>query len=97
ATTTWLRRASSAPEVGFCRGGGVVGTSSSVTLQVARIGVPSGRNIVYCACTCLTMATKLVNVPQPNTTHGGDGVFVLSVSRMGVTQSSSVWTSAATV
>src|SRR5919109_5360624 len=95
AETRWLRVALREPEVGFCPCGSV-GTSSRETVHTARIGLPSGRNMVNLALTDLTTATMLTWEPQPKITHGGDGFFDERVFSVGPRQAKSDSTSLTT-
>src|SRR6516225_3703655 len=68
----------SARVVGFCGAAGVpwpergsFSTWINVSAAVARIGVPSGLNMVNCTFSRLHTALKLVNVPQANVIDGG--------------------------
>ena len=51
------------------------GISSRLTLQTARIGMPSERNKVNLALTEVTKAGKVEILSQCNTTNGGVAFF----------------------
>ena len=76
---------------------GSPGISSSDTLQMARIGVPSAVNSVYFALTEVTNAGKLVIAPQCSTTSGGVGFLLAGVFSVGTQQENSFSTASTTL
>src|SRR4051795_7148860 len=86
------------PEVGFWKARSS-GTSSSWTLQVARIGVPSTRNIVYLTDTCRRKPTKVARAtltPHWKRRTGGCGRPTAIETGVGRVQISKVATSRVT-
>ena len=96
ATTVRTEVSARPPEVGFCLSGSP-GISSSATLQMARIGVPSDVKSVYFACTDVTNAAKLLTLPHCSTTSGGEAFFLPRLSSVGTQQANSCSTRATTL
>src|SRR5690349_9607807 len=94
-TTVWMVRAAMDPDVGFCLPFSC-GISCRVTVQTARIGVPSGVNRVYLALTWVTYAGKLLMAPHWNTTNGGVGLLLACDFSVGVVQANSLSTASTT-
>ncbi len=95
AIVRWTRRTSWLPDVGFCRNCSP-GISSRLTLQAARIGVPSELNKVNFALTEVTNAGKLEMVPQCSTTSGGVAFFWPALFCVATQQESNVSTALTT-